>query len=107
MYYLTGFLGIVLVIAPFILGYSDSPTALWTSIGIGATLTVASVLEWTAEGTQMWEYWVLGIAGLAAVIAPFILGFGFMTISAWTMLLTGFIAMGVAGSKLVPGAKRY
>lgn len=107
MYYLTGLLGLVLIIAPFILGYSDNSAALWTSIGIGAILTVTSVLEWTADGTQMWEYWVVGLAGLAAVIAPFILGFSFMTITTWTMMLTGFIAMGVAGAKLVPGAKQY
>lgn len=107
MYFLTGILGLVLILAPFILGYSDNQLALWTSIGIGFALTAASILEWTAEGTQMWEYWVLGIAGLTAVFAPFMLGFSFMSLPAWTLMLTGFIAMGVAGAKLVPGAKQY
>lgn len=93
--------------APFILGYSDNSMALYTSLGIGFTLTVASVFEWAAEGKQSWEYWVLGVAGLTAIVAPFMLGFSFMTMSAWTMMLTGFIAMGVAGAKLFPGRRQY
>lgn len=107
MYWLTGILGAVLMAAPFILGYSDDSMALYVSLGIGFTLTAASVFEWAAEGEQRWEYWVLGIAGLTAVTAPFILGFNFMTLAAWTMMLTGFAAMGVAGTKLFPGRHQY
>ena len=107
MYLLTGFLGVVLIGAPFVLGYSDNTMAMWTSLGIGFALAGASVFEWAAEGEQRWEYWVLGLAGLAAIVAPFILGFDFMTASAWTMMLSGFAAMGVAGVKLFPGKPQY
>lgn len=107
MYGISGILGVVLMAAPFILGYGNDPAALYTSIGIGLALTVAAIFEWAAEGEQRWEYWILGIAGLAAVTAPFILGFNFMTMAAWTMMLTGFISMGVAGFKLFPGKNQY
>lgn len=107
MYYLTGLLGVVLIAAPFVLGYSTDTAALWTSLGIGFALTGASVFEWAAEGEQRWEYWVLGLAGAAAVVAPFMLGFSFMTASAWTMMIAGFIALGTAGTKLFPGKTEY
>lgn len=107
MYGISGVMGIVLVIAPFILGYSDNTAALYTSIGIGLILTVAAIFEWAAEGEQRWEYWMLGIAGVAAATAPFILGFSFMTMASWLMMLTGFVSIGIAGVKLFPGRNQY
>ena len=107
MYWITAFLGVVSIAAPFILGYSDTPMSMWTSLVIGFALTGASLFEWAAEGEQRWEYWVLGLAGVAAVIAPFILGLGLMSMSSWTMLVTGFIALGIAGIKLFQGKAQY
>ena len=37
MYWLTGVLGLILVVAPFIMGYTENLAALWTSIILGKT----------------------------------------------------------------------
>lgn len=107
MYWLTGILGAVSVIAPFMLGYGSDTTALWTSLTIGVILMLASAFEWAAQDRQNWEYWVAGSAGLAAVLAPFVLRFESMTILAWTLVLIGFAAMGIAGTRLFPGRSEY
>lgn len=75
MYWLTGVLGLVLILAPFGFGYSANATALWSSVILGAVVALASGYRAVARGMAIWEYWVAGIAGLLAVVAPFVLGF--------------------------------
>lgn len=107
MYWVTAFLGVVSIAAPFLLGYSENQTAMLTSVLVGFVLTGASLFEWAAEGVQKWEYWVLGIAGLASAMAPMLIGFELMSISSLTMVITGFTAIGIAGVKLFPGRSHY
>jgi len=40
MYWLTGILGFVLMIAPFLFGYSYDTAALWTSIVVGVLIVI-------------------------------------------------------------------
>lgn len=105
MYWITAFLGVVLISAPFVLGFSDNQSALWTSELIGFTLVGASLLEWAAEGVQRWEYWVLAIAGAAALISPVFIGFELMSTSSLTMILSGVVAISISGYKLFLGKK--
>lgn len=107
MYWVTAFLGVVSIAAPFLFGYSENQTAMLTSVLIGFILTGASLFEWAAEGVQKWEYWVLGVAGLASATAPMLIGLELMSIPSLTMVLTGFTAIGIAGVKLFPGRHHY
>ena len=75
MYWLTGILGLALVAAPYVLGYSANPTAVWTSLILGALVVIVSAYKAFAHDMANWEYWAVGILGLVAVIAPFVLGF--------------------------------
>jgi hypothetical protein len=43
MYWLTGLLGLALVVAPFALGYSGDPTALWSSIILGTVVALVAI----------------------------------------------------------------
>lgn len=107
MYWLTGLLGIASAIAPFLMGYSDNGAAMWTSLTIGIVLVLVSAFEWVAEGRQAWEYWVAGIAGLTAIVAPFVLGFSALTVAVWTLVIIGVVAIIAAGIKLFPGRMQY
>ena len=100
MYWLTGFLGVVSVIAPFVFNYTDHPGALWAGLGVGAVLIVTSFLEGMAEDKQLWEYWTAGIAGIAAILAPFVLGFYSSYAAVWTMVIIGFITVVAVGARL-------
>lgn len=100
MYWLTGLLGFVLIIAPFLFGYSFDVTAFWTSLAVGAVLIVMSLLEGIAEDRDRWEYWVVGLAGVVAVFAPFVLGFSAVSVALWTLVIVGIVTVIAAGTKL-------
>ena len=102
MYKYTGVLGLALVAAPFILGYRSDTTATWTSIVIGAVIILVSYIKSRAvdDGTR-WEYWVAGLAGLLAVIAPFVLGFSAVTAALWTSIILGAVVAILSGAKVL------
>jgi bacteriorhodopsin len=75
MYWFTGILGLAMAVAPFALGYSDNTFAMWTSVILGLAVLLASLFEALDERKAKWEWWVTGIAGILAVIAPFVFGF--------------------------------
>lgn len=100
MYWLTGILGVALAIAPFVLGYTSQPAALWTSIIAGLGVVMVSVLEATAHDKENWEYWIAGILGIAALAAPFVLGFNTITTAMWTSVIAGGLIAVFAGTRL-------
>ncbi len=102
MYLLTGFLGLISVVAPYLFGYSADTTALWTSLIIGAILIIDSVFEGVAADKEKWEYWVAGIVGVGAIVAPFVLGFSTLTAALWTLVIVGLATVIVAWTKLFP-----
>lgn len=107
MYFLTGFLGLVSVVAPFVFGYNQDMTALWTSLIIGAVLIVTSALETITAGKEKWEYWVVGIAGVGSILAPFVLGFSTISTALWTLIIIGVITVLAAWTKLFPGQTEW
>ncbi len=107
MYYLTGLLGLISIVSPYLFGYSTDTVALWTSLTIGAVLVVASVFEGVAADKERWEYWVVGIMGVGAILAPFVLGFSALTAALWTLVIVGVVTILVAGAKLFPWRTQY
>lgn len=97
MYWLTGILGLAMAVAPFALGYRDHPFAMWTSVILGVVVLLASIYEGMDERQAKWEWWVAGIAGVLAVIAPFAFGFTTMTMAFWAMLILGALVVILAG----------
>lgn len=103
MYLIIGFLGLLSIIAPFVLNYNQDIVALWTSLIVGAVLIVTSVLEGFAADKDRWEYWVAGIAGVGAILAPFVLGFSGLAAALWTLIIVGAVTVLAAWTKLYPG----
>lgn len=97
MYWLTGLLGIAMAIAPFVLGYRDNSTAMWTSVILGIVVLVASAVEGMDMQQAKWEWWVAGIAGVLAVLAPFVFGFTALTMALWTFIILGVVVAILAG----------
>ncbi len=97
MFWLTGIAGLAMVFAPYVFGYTGNTNAMWTSITLGAVVAVASLLEGMDADKAKWEYWLAGIAGVAAVIAPFVLGFTTVTMALWTTIILGVIVTILAG----------
>lgn len=107
MYWLTGFLGLAVAAAPFLLGYSNNQTALWASLAIGAILVITAWFEGTADDNDTWEYWVAGIVGLGAIAAPYALGFNGLVAAVWTFAIVGIGTALAAGVKLFSGKTGY
>ena len=97
MYWFTGFLGVLMVIAPWALRFSDNTTALWTSVALGAVLFVLAAVEAYQKGEVMWEYWGAGLIGVLAILAPFVLGFSALTIALWSLIVLGGLALIASG----------
>ncbi|MBI2019357.1 SPW repeat protein [Candidatus Daviesbacteria bacterium] len=100
MYLLTGFLGLVAIVAPYLFNYSFDAVALWTSLIVGGVLIVSSIFEGLAADRERWEYWVMGLTGLSAVFAPFVLGFSTLTSALWTLVIIGVVTILTAWTKL-------
>jgi hypothetical protein len=100
MYWLTGLAGLLLAVAPFVLGYQNNPYAMWTAVILGVIALAASMYEAYEEGKGKWEYWVIGVAGILAVLAPFILGFTAITMAMWTAVALGVLLFIVGGYEI-------
>lgn len=97
MYWLTGILGLIMVAAPFILGYSENLTALWTSIILGLLVAIVSFYKALSKDAATWEYIVAAVVGVVAVFAPFLFGFSATTTAMWTVIILGAIIAILAG----------
>lgn len=102
MYLLPGFLGLISIVAPYLFNYSQDNTALWTSLIIGSILIIASILEGIAVDKERWEYWVVGVVGVGAILAPFVLGFSALGAALWTLVIIGIATILTAWTKLFP-----
>jgi hypothetical protein len=101
MLWLTLLLGLLLVVAPWLFGYVDNTIPLWTSIILGAVMALVSGYKATAKDMANWEYWVAGIAGLLALIAPFVLDFGAERSAILTVAIVGGITLVLAAYQLL------
>lgn len=100
MFVITGFLGAALAIAPFVLGFADHGSALWINLVLGVIVAVVSMIGLASTTMdKRWEYWVLGLAGVAAFIAPFIFGYADHAQPLWTGLIVGAVLAVLDGLK--------
>lgn len=90
MFWITGILGLALVLAPFLMGFAEHGIALWTSLVLGVIALAASSIGLVSKALdKRREYWALGLAGLAAFIAPFVFGYARHVQALWAGLFMG------------------
>ena len=80
MKWYTSILAVLLILAPFVLGYSNVPGALWGGIILGAATLISGFKE---------KYRWATVAGVLAFISPWILGFSGVPAAFWTSLILG------------------
>ena len=80
MKWYTNILAVLLILAPFVLGYSNVPGALWAGIILGAATLILGFME---------QYRWATVAGVLAFISPWILGFSGVPAALWTSLILG------------------
>lgn len=100
MYRIIGSLGLLLIIAPFVFGYSNNQTALLTSVVLGCLTVLVSWIEKSVDDTEEWEYWAAATMGIVAIAAPFIFDFNSQSKAFLTTALTGLLIAFFAGSKI-------
>jgi bacteriorhodopsin len=102
MYWITGILGLFLIIAPFVLGYSVDVTAMWSSIILGLIVIVLSAIKGFAHDmAAKWEYWLVAIMGVLAVVAPFVLNFRAQARPLEASVILGAVMIVVAAYQLI------
>lgn len=100
MYWITGLIGLFLILAPFLFGYTVNMGALWTSIIAGGIIAVTSYIEAVQHDRANWEYWVAGIVGILVIAAPFVFDFTAHALATWTTIIAGVVVAFMAGSRL-------
>jgi bacteriorhodopsin len=102
MYWLMGILGVFLIIAPFVLGYASNMMAMVSSVVLGALVVMVSIVKGVIHDMAGWEYWIAGILGLLAILAPFVLRFA-QTGPLDVSVTLGAVIVVVAGYQLLTG----
>lgn len=80
--------GVMMVVAPFLLGYRGNPAALWTSLIMGALIAILSYLKHFR--------WAM-LAGMITFFLPFALGFSGVGTALWTCLIVSSLVTILAG----------
>lgn len=97
--------GLWLIVAPFILGYSDVTVALWNAIITGLVVIGLSVARETKEGIHHTSTsWLNVIAGLWLIASPFTLGYANISAAVTNDVILGIIiaALALAGALIHP-----
>ncbi len=89
--------GILLFIAPWVLGYSAlNGTAYADALVLGALIAIFAFIGLVAHTIGSWVQWVVGILGILTFISPWVLGFAGLASAFWTCIILGAIAVIVA-----------
>lgn len=86
-------LGIWFIISPYILGYTAT-AAKWNQVVVGIIIGLLAIWRMLAP-TQRWTSIVAGIAGLWAIIAPFILSYN-TSAAYWNEIVVAIVVAYVA-----------
>ena len=94
-------LGLWLIVAPFVLGYTDFPVSMWNAIIVGIVVACIAGLRFFSSNDIPALSWFNVALGIWLIVAPFIFGNGDVSQIVWNHVLVGIaIAVLAAGSAL-------
>jgi hypothetical protein len=86
--------GVLLFIAPWVLGYSaTNSTAFYDALVLGALIVVFALIGLFVRGTSMWTHWLVGILGILSFVSPWVLGYADVASAFWANIILGAIAV--------------
>jgi hypothetical protein len=95
--------GIWLVVAPWILGYSDLSAALWNDVVVGVAIIVLAGIRAASPARFIPVSWANVLLGLWLILAPFVLQYGELTAAAvvgsvalWNDIIVGLVVITLA-----------
>ena len=100
MYKIIGALGAILLLSPFILGYSSDRIATVLSIILGGILIISSYIEKLSKDKGRWEYRLAVVIGIAVITLPFVMLFDPFERSIWLWASIGVTLVALGGEKL-------
>lgn len=101
MYRTLSILGLLIIIGPFLFGYSGDPFALGTHVLTGLLLLLFLAREMVVHDRERWEYWLISLLGFALIGMPFLLGFSSITTALWMGTVSGMLLVILSAIKLV------
>ena len=66
-------IGIWLIVSPWVLGFSDVPSAMWTDISVGTTIMLVALLRILNPDQTVPLGWVNVVLGAWLITAPFVI----------------------------------
>ena len=100
MYWIMSILGLVLMIIPFVLGFSANSAATWGCILLGLVTALSGGYKAIVQDQARWEVVLVLGAGVLAVVSPFVLGFSSNLVGTWTSIVLGLGMAVLAGKDL-------
>jgi len=83
--------GVWMVLAPFLLGFTNFPLAAWNSVLIGVIVGCLAIYRMTSPTPHVWTGTVSFLLGLWAIVSPFALGAGESGAAVWSGVIMGAI----------------
>ena len=83
-------LGLWLIIAPFLLGYSGLSGPLWNDIISGVLIAALAILRLGKPATSEWASWTNMVIGIWLILGPWVIA-GYTTDAAWNDVIVGIL----------------
>lgn len=100
-------LGVWLIVAPFALAYTETAAATYEDVILGVLIAVLALWRGVRPRTPAMTgvSWVLAVAGLWVVIAPFVIGYTDTATAVWNDVIVG-LAVAILGIPYRAGSGR-
>jgi hypothetical protein len=105
--WLTVVIGVLLFVAPFVLGATANLAGAWTAYAGGVLMAIAGLWSLSRSSpANHFAEWAEIVVGVLVFLAPWALGFTGFTALAWSAWIAGILAVVLAGSVVLNGRDR-
>jgi hypothetical protein len=89
-------LGIWLIIAPFVLGYSNIERATWNAIIVGVLVLAMAAVRISDPARRPGLSWANMVLGIWLILSPFIMDYSRFAEPLWNDIICGVVIAGMA-----------
>jgi uncharacterized membrane protein HdeD (DUF308 family) len=86
--------GILLILAPFGLGFASSNVAMSNDVILGIAIAVIALITYFwVDARHVWLSWLNALLGLWVLVSPWVLSYVGQATALWTAIVLGIIAI--------------